>query len=144
VTSDETLELLQSAVSLRVQGRDVPERVRRELAHVEQTILGIVGPLVRKRVAAALLGCSVQALDRWIAKGVIPVEPIADGAKRMAIPTEAVLDIAAAAQTMPSLGSAIEHARERTWRAQEVANATNLIAFATSIEVSAWNRRNAG
>ena len=64
MTSDETLELLRSAVALRVQGRTVPESVRRQLATVEATLMGVVGPLVRKRVAARLLGCSVQGFER--------------------------------------------------------------------------------
>ena len=143
VTSGDTLDLLRSAVALRVQGREVPERVRRELELVERTILGIVGPLVRKRVAAALLDCSVQALDRWIAKGVIPVEPIAEGSSRTAIPTDSIVGIAAQRNYGKALGSAALSARERAWREAEVINATNLVRFASSVEVSSWEREHA-
>ena len=67
MTSDETLELLESAVALRIEGRKVPESVRRALAVVEATLMELVGPLVRKRVAARLLGWQrpgARSLDR--------------------------------------------------------------------------------
>lgn len=121
---------------MRVQGREVPERVRRELATIEQTLVGIVGPLVRKRVAARLLGVSVQALDRWIAKGVIPVEPIAEGSTRTAIPTEAVVAIAAELAWLAddaSLGRAIDAWRLRRWREVEYMSARNLTLFSHQI-----------
>jgi hypothetical protein len=143
VTSDETLELLESAVALRVEGRNVPERVRRTLAAVESRLVDVIGPVVRKRVAARLLGCSVQALDRWIAKGAIPVQPISDDAKRIAIATDSLVGIAAEQQFERRLGAAVERARERRWREVELQSACNLISFATSIEVSAWHRERA-
>jgi hypothetical protein len=128
VTSDETLELLESAVALRVEGREVPERVRRSLAAVESRLTDLVGPLVRKRVAARLLGCSVQALDRWIEKGAIPVQPSRPGSTHMAIPTNIVVDLAAEQRWSGRVGVRVpvEPLRERYRRDADVRDAHNL------------------
>lgn len=142
VTSDETLELLESAVALRVEGRDVPERVRRSLAAVESRLVDVIGPVVRKRVAARLLGCSVQALDRWIAKGTIPVEPIAEGSKHVGIPTDVVIGIAAELgdTSRARLGNAVDAWNVRRRRVNEYVTARNLTHFSHQIAAAARNR----
>lgn len=141
MTSDEQLALLQSAVALRVEGRNVPESVRRSLAAVEARLIDVSGPLVRKRVAARLLGCSVQALDRHVAKGSIPVEPIAEGATRTAIPIHSLLDIAYEhALAGGTLADAIEAAAVRRLRTTEFVTARNLNFFAHQIAQAAAGR----
>jgi hypothetical protein len=141
MTSDEQLELLRSCVALRVQSRQVRESVRVGLASIEQTLIVHAGPLVRKTVAARLLGCSVQAIDRHVAKGSIPVEPIADGAKRTAIPIRPLLDIAyEQALAGGTLTGAIEAATVRRLRTAEFVTARNLTLFAHQIAQSARKR----
>lgn len=145
VTGDEQLELLHNCVALRVQARRVRESVRVGLASIEQSLAAHAGPLVRKTVAAKLLGVSVQALDRHVAKGRIPVEPIAPGAKRSAIPIAPLLDIAyeQALSDGLSLADAIDAARERRWKEIEFRSACNLISFATWTARASWDRRHA-
>lgn len=131
VTSDEQLELLESAVALRIQGREVPERVRRTLAAVEARLIDVIGPLVRKRVAARLLGVSVQALDRWVAKGELPTEPIAEGSGRKAVRTDALLDVAYELSLLRqrgegTVGTAIAARRVRWEREAEIRDADQL------------------
>jgi hypothetical protein len=139
---DQQLELLRSCVALRVQARQVRESVRVGLASIEAGLAAQAGPLVRKTVAAKLLGVSVQGLDRHVAKGTIPTEPIAEDSVRTAIPTTELLDIAyEQALGERTLGGAIIAARERRWRDIEVGNAHRLIHFATGIEVAAWKKR---
>jgi len=145
---DEQLELLRSAVSLRVQSRDVSERVRRELALVEAALLRVVGPLVRKRVAAALLAVSVQALDKRIAANDIPTAAISDTSQRQAIPTEHLVGLAAETELVRRAGGsarplsqAIDALRERTWRQVELVSAINLTEFSHQIAAQARERR---
>ena len=148
MTSDEQFELLQSAVALRVEGRNVPESVRRALAVVEESLIDVIGPIVRKRVAARLLGCSVQALDRWIAKGAIATESSAGQFTRTYVTTAELVDLATEIGIHANielhrypLASGISALRERRWRTTEFQNACNLISFTSSIEVAAWERR---
>lgn len=49
------------------------EREARRLRRAERLLRREIGPSVPKRRAAALLGISVTALDRWIASGKLPV-----------------------------------------------------------------------
>ncbi len=140
------LELLRNCVALRVQAREVRESVRVGLASIEQSLATQVGPLVRKTVAARLLGVSVQALDRHVAKGSIAVKPIAEGSKRMAIPTADLLDIAyeqALRDTTGSVTEAIEAARLRQWRTVEFRTAHNLTLFSHRIAQAARERERA-
>ena len=140
--ADEQLELLRSIVALRIEGRKVLESVRRELAVVEGALATVVGPLVRKTVAARLLSCSVQAIDRHVAAGRIEVEPITEGSSRTAIPRERLVAIAFEKQLAErSLGEAIEAANERRWNTMEIGNADRLMKFTSSIEVAFYEQR---
>lgn len=142
MNSESQLELLRNCVALRVQAREVRESVRVGLASIEQSLAVHAGPLVRKTVAARLLGVSVQALDRHVAKGRIPTEPIAEGSTRSAIPTAPLLDIAyeQAIADRDSLAAAIDAARERRWRTIEFRTACNLTLFAHQIAQAARKR----
>jgi hypothetical protein len=132
--ADEQLELLRSCVRLRLEGRKVRESVRRELATVEGALATVIGPIVRKTVAAKLLGCSVQALDRHVAAGRLEVEPIADGANRMAVPRERLVAIAFEKELAGrSLTEAIEAADERRLREREFREISGLVEFSTRI-----------
>lgn len=129
MTSDEQLELLRSCVALRMQSRQVRESVRVGLASIEQTLIVHTGPLVRKTVAARLLGCSVQAIDRHVAKGRIPVEPIAEGSTRTAIPIRPLLDIAyeQASGHAHGLAASLHSLDERRQRMREFRELNDLI-----------------
>ncbi len=112
-----------------MQSRQVRESVRVGLASIEQSLATQAGPLVRRTVAAKLLGMSVQGLDRHVAKGTIPTEPIAEGSTRTAIPTADLIDLAyEQALGATTLADAIAAARERRWRELEFSNACNLIS----------------
>lgn len=143
MTSDEQLVLLQSVVALRVQGRQVRESVRVGLASIEDALLAQAGPLVRKRVAARLLDCSVQSLDRWIAKGALEVQPIAEGSSRMAIPTSTLVDLAFEQRLLPapSLAKAFDNRVVRIRRTAEFHTAHDLTLFAHRIAAAARQRR---
>lgn len=144
MNGDQQLELLRSCVALRVQARHVRESVRVGLASIEQSLAAQAGPLVRKTVAAKLLGVSVQGLDRYVAKGTVPVEPIAEDSSRMAIPTAEVIDIAYESALLAddaSLADAIEAVRLRRWRTVEFRTAHNLTLFAHRIAAAAEARR---
>jgi hypothetical protein len=140
--ADAQLDLLRNCVALRVQARSVRESVRVGLASIEQSLALHAGPLVRKSVAAKLLGVSVQAIDRHVAKGTIPTEPIAEGSTRSAIPIGPLLDIAYEQQiaTEDSLAAAIDEARVRRLRTTEFITARNLTLFAHQIAHAARKR----
>jgi hypothetical protein len=61
------------------------------LARAEGLVLGEIGPGVPKRRAAALLGISVTALERWIRHGRLPVVRRPGG--REEIDARALLDV---------------------------------------------------
>jgi hypothetical protein len=70
-----------------------PRAERRSLARVTRALRGQLGVGVPKRQAAAALGVSVQALDRWVAAGKIPVVR-RPGSSRELIETDALLALA--------------------------------------------------
>ena len=68
------MEIATSILQLReaiVQTRD--RRTRVGLRDVEVRLREALGATITKTRAAALLGVSVTAIDRWVDKGVIPV-----------------------------------------------------------------------
>jgi hypothetical protein len=71
-------------------------RVRRQLEHE-------VGIGVPKRRAAALLGVSVPALDKWVGAGRLPVVR-RPGSTREEIETEALVDLTAETMTLREQG----------------------------------------
>lgn len=66
---------------------------RRRLAQVVRQLRRRLGVGVPKRQAASVLGVSVQALDRWLATGKIPVVR-RPGSSRELVETEALLVLA--------------------------------------------------
>lgn len=66
---------------------------QRRLARVQRELLREIGFSVPKRRAAAVLGVSVNALDRWIAAGRLPTlrRP---GSAREEVDADALLDLA--------------------------------------------------
>src|SRR4051794_33057107 len=69
-----TERALHDVLDLReAAARTSDGEVRLRLAAVVRRRLDDVGPTVPKTAAAALLGVSVPALDRWIRRGQIPV-----------------------------------------------------------------------
>ena len=70
MTSGDTLDLLRSAVALRVQGREVPERVRRELELVENMARAIADRRFARTYAVVVEdhGVYVWGDDIWETK----------------------------------------------------------------------------
>lgn len=83
---------LEAATSIRLAASDVEDaRAVRRLRRAEGLVLREVGPSVPKRRAAALLGISVTALQRWIRSGRLPVVRRAGG--REEVDAGALLDL---------------------------------------------------
>jgi hypothetical protein len=107
-------------VALRRVAESVSDHTERErLARVERELRDEVGRGVPKRRAAAVLGVSVTALDRWIARGRLPTirRP---GSSRQEIDADALLAVAEGMERLRErgqrrgvLGAAIDEARER-------------------------------
>jgi DNA-binding transcriptional MerR regulator len=65
---------VEAATAVRLAARYADdERVSRQLRRAERLLRQQIGASVPKRRAAALLGISVTALERWIAAGKLPV-----------------------------------------------------------------------
>ncbi|HUH14797.1 MAG TPA: hypothetical protein VML35_02820 [Gaiellaceae bacterium] len=64
---------VEVATAIRLASTDVDERAARRLRRAERLLRREIGPSVPKARAAALLGVSVTALQRWIAAGRLPV-----------------------------------------------------------------------
>jgi excisionase family DNA binding protein len=60
-------------IALRTTARRGGE-VERELAPIIADLRDEIDPTLPKRVAARLLGVSVPTLNKWVARGLIPVE----------------------------------------------------------------------
>jgi hypothetical protein len=71
--ADRTERVLEIAVAVRLAAREAGARAARRLRGAERLLRREIGPSVPKRRAAALLGISVTALQRWIAAGKLPV-----------------------------------------------------------------------
>jgi len=69
------------------------EQERRRLKRVERELRREIGVAVPKTPAAAALGVSVTALDKWIARGRLPVVR-RPGSSRQAIDADALLELA--------------------------------------------------
>ena len=89
-----TVQTLAHVVELRRVRRSVSDReARRRLGAVIGRLRQDVGVGVPKRRAAALLGVSVQALERWVGRGALPVVHV-PGSSRQLIDAEALLVLA--------------------------------------------------
>ncbi len=89
-----TERTIEHVVSLRRAGTAVADpRERRRLKRVERELQRTIGVGVPKRRAAAALGVSVTALDKWIARGRLPVVR-RPGSSRAQIDADALLDLA--------------------------------------------------
>jgi hypothetical protein len=103
-TSHPTVELVRQIVALR-RVRDAVESTaeRRRLARVIRQLRLGLGVGIPKRQAAAALGVTVQALDRWIAAGRIPVVR-RPGSSRELIDAEALLLLAGEVERLREQG----------------------------------------
>ncbi len=88
----------------RIREASADPKTRRRLGPVVRELRQALPAGVPKRRAAALLGISVQALDRWIAAGLLPTlrRP---GSSRTLVDTEALLLVAAEAETLRERGA---------------------------------------
>ena len=86
--------MAEHVVALRIAASAVSDsRARERLKRVERELRGEIGVGVPKRRAAAVLGVSVTALDKWIARGRLPVTR-RPGSSREEIDADALLDLA--------------------------------------------------
>lgn len=89
-----SVEALENIVELRRVRCSISNReTRRSLGAVIGRLRRDVGVGVPKRRAAALLGISVQALERWVRSGSLPVARV-PGSSRELIDAEALLVLA--------------------------------------------------
>ncbi|MCP9485380.1 MAG: hypothetical protein MSC30_05945 [Gaiellaceae bacterium MAG52_C11] len=87
-------QTIERAVALRRVGEVVTEpRERKRLARVERELRRETGVSVPKTRAAAVLGVSVNALERWIAAERLPTVR-RPGSTRAEIDADALLDLA--------------------------------------------------
>lgn len=87
--------LLEPIVRLRLLVQETRDPAsREELRAIEAQLREQIGPAVPKRAAARLLGVSVTGLDRWIDRGCVPVVAGSRSAKRLAVETGPLLDLA--------------------------------------------------
>lgn len=103
-TSVSAAEIVGQVVALRRvrEAVNAPQE-RRRLASVIRQLRRQLGVGVPKRQAAAVLGVTVQAVDRWVAAGKILVVRHA-GSSRELIDTEALLALAAEAERLREQG----------------------------------------
>jgi len=91
---DAAFQTLAHVVELRrVRSSLSDGEASRRLGAVTAQLRRDVGVGVPKRRAAKLLGVSVQALDRWVASGVLPVVRVPDSSRQL-IDAEALLVLA--------------------------------------------------
>lgn len=86
---DRKHELFESIARLRRVGRELPGN--EDLARVRLGLERELGPTVSLRLAAALLGVSHTALQRWVAAGDVPVLQTPTGGREVPVP--ALLDL---------------------------------------------------
>lgn len=87
-------EIIDQVVSLRrVRSALAQVAEQRRLARVTRQLRRGLGTGVAKRQAAAALGVSIQALDRWIDAGKVPVVR-RPGSSRDLVETDALLTLA--------------------------------------------------
>ncbi len=88
------VQTLAQIVELRRIRHSLSDRdARRRLGVVIAQLRAEVGVGVPKRRAAALVGVSVQALERWVASGALPIVRV-PGSSRQLIDAEALLVLA--------------------------------------------------
>lgn len=117
----DTATLLDSIVRLRLaipRARD--RELRSELRELEARLRRAAGAAVGKKVAARLLGVSVTALDRWIDRGYLPAVAPVVGARRLAVESGPLLELATEVRRLRRSGRSgrvvAEAIRELGWR----------------------------
>lgn len=97
---DATERLLAAIVELRLLVRETREpETRAKLRELEWQLRPLLDAGVPKRQAAAQLGVSVAALDKWIARGRLPVVAKA-GSSRRTVETRPLLELAEQVETL--------------------------------------------
>lgn len=103
-------DLATSIVQLRqaiVKTRD--SEARAALREVEVRLRRALGPTIPKKKAAAVLGISVTALDRWVERGFLPVVE-RPGSSRHELESRPFLELAAQVARL-RLDGAVTHGR---------------------------------
>lgn len=117
----DTATLLDAIVRLRLAIPRVRDReLRSELRELEARLRRSLGAAVGKKLAAGLLGVSVTALDRWIDRGYLPAVAPAAGARRLAVESGPLLELATEVRRLRRSGRSgrvvAEAIRELGWR----------------------------
>src|SRR3954447_6054095 len=123
----------EQILALRAVARTVlqPE-ARAPLDFVERSLREELGPSIPKKRAADLLGVSVTALDRWVARGAIPVVRVA-GSSRQELDTDEVLWLAELARGSGGVAQAVRRLAERRERERRIVEAAELSTALTTI-----------
>ncbi|HVM18152.1 MAG TPA: hypothetical protein VM290_11280 [Gaiellaceae bacterium] len=97
-------EALRDVLELRAaRSTGDPGAARRRIAAVERRRVRAIGPSVPKTRAAALLGVSVTAIDRWIARGALPAVA-RPGTSRAEVATGPLLELAEEVESLRAAG----------------------------------------
>jgi len=97
--------LLAAIVQLRLFARTTREaETRAKARELEWSLRSLLPAGIPKRQAAALLGVSVPALDKWIARGRVAVVA-REGTARRTVETRALLELAEQVETVRREGS---------------------------------------
>jgi hypothetical protein len=120
-------------LALRAASQTVLEpSARAAVESVERSLREELGPSIPKRRAAQLLGVSVTALDRWIARGAIPVVRV-EGSSRQEVDSAEVLRLAELARDGGGFASAVRRLAERRERERWIVEAAELSTALTTI-----------
>lgn len=113
---DRTVELLHEIARLRRLARRLGDDV--DLERTESLLLAVIGPTVKRSVAARTFGVTQTALDRWIASGEIATVRTQTG--RPEVPVGEVIDLLEEIEETSAgarrLSEAIRRRRDRTVR----------------------------
>ena len=99
-------QAVERAVAIRLACDSVDDPVaRRRLLAVERDLRWDAGVGVPKQRAAALVGISVPALQKWIDRGAIPTVK-RPGSQRVEVDTEALVELVAEVRRLREQGAA--------------------------------------
>jgi DNA-binding transcriptional regulator YiaG len=99
--SSNAIRTARHVIALRHTARRGDE-VRAELTPVIDDLRDELGPTMSKRQAAAVIGVSMPTLDKWIDRGLLPVQAALSGRPRVG--RDAVLDLAERVEDLRRMG----------------------------------------
>jgi len=139
------LRRAEQVVALRETARSIHDPDAKErIERVERSLRAELGPSMPKKQAAELLGVSVTALDKWIARGTIPIVRRA-GSSRAEVESDTVLRLAQEQRDLErgktgTLAVAIRRLAERRASERRITEAVKLSNVLTTIAAARGNR----